>query len=110
VAPTGVDGIFVGVTPAAEALEVDVSDSAGAKLGRQGFSIELRNIPGARDAAHIDDALNTVGFEDGDKLIKAVRRVADGKNSEFGSLGRSGLGCGTHRKYVYVVLSRFTGF
>jgi len=52
----------VGVSAAAEALEMNVADPSGAKLRCESFPVEVRDVAGARDAAHVHDASDIMGF------------------------------------------------
>jgi hypothetical protein len=53
-APTRVDRVRRGVTPAAEVDEVSVVDVGGAKGCRQCITAELRMPTRARESAHVD--------------------------------------------------------
>ena len=63
-----------------------VGDARAAKSLRKrvarhgGQAIELRIVARARDGAHVDETLDAVGFEEGEKVFDGAIGMADGED------------------------------
>jgi len=76
-APTRVDRVWRGVTPAAEVDEVSVADVGGAERGGQCIAAELRMPARARKPTHVDQRRDLLRREQRQKHVDRARRMPD---------------------------------
>jgi hypothetical protein len=77
ISPARVLGVPSGVAQPSQPGHVAIVNSRAAKSRRQRAAIELRVVPRARDRAHVDQALHSVGRQQTDELSNRSGRMPD---------------------------------
>ncbi len=80
IAPSHIGGIAAGRAQAAELGQMDVAYFDSAQPFAQGEAVELRIMPGAGNAADVDDALDAVGAQKGEEVLPGAGGMPKGKN------------------------------
>jgi len=78
--PTEIYGIFFRAAKPAETFHMHVLDFLFAQRRGKGVGIELRNAPRFGNAADIDEPLNAVRCEYGQKFLDRSCGMADGEH------------------------------
>ena len=85
VAPAEIHGTLPRVPVAAKALQVHIVQPGGTQAGSKHVAIELGSVPGAWNAADVDQALDAMRLQQMNEIRKRSRGMAHGEN---GSLAR----------------------
>jgi hypothetical protein len=93
VAPAEIHGTLPRVPAAAKPLQVHIAQSRGTQAGSKDFAVELGRVPGAWNAADVNQALDAMRFQQMNEIREGSRGMAHGENDSFAcGMGRSRSG------------------
>src|SRR5690606_13685217 len=103
VPPDGVHRLRGRPAPPPQLREVHVVEPRDAQRGGEGLGVEVRVRAGAREAAHVRDALHLVRLQQAQELLQRARGVPDRPDRER---ERGGHGGGTGSPFSARISSR----
>jgi hypothetical protein len=91
VPPALVGGVGTGVPKTAQGLHMTVPDAPVAEEPAEGFTVELRVLPGARNGPDVHQPLHTMSPEQPQEILERAGGMAHGENgAEGGGLSAEG--------------------